>query len=66
MVEPHERRRPCRQLHPFRKGCSLGSRAGEMVLAEGGLDGESQARAIADTDYLDRRRSSAGAREIDA
>jgi hypothetical protein len=51
-------------LYPFRKGHYLGSRAGEMVLAEAGLDGERQARAIAD--YVGRRRSSAGAREMDA
>ena len=33
-------------LHPFRKGHYLGSGQGPMVLAEAGLDGESQARAI--------------------
>jgi transketolase len=33
-------------LHPFRKGHFLGSGPGPMVLAEAGLDGESQARAI--------------------
>ncbi len=33
-------------LHPFRKGHYLGSGAGEKVLAEAGLDGASQARAI--------------------
>ncbi len=44
-------------LYPFRKGHYLGSGPGEMVLAEAGLDGESQARAIAD--YVDAR---AGAR----
>ena len=37
-------------LYPFRKGHYLGSGTGEMVLAEAGLDGESQARAI--TDYV--------------
>jgi transketolase len=34
-------------LHPFRKGHFLGSGPGSMVLAEAGLDGASQARAIA-------------------
>ena len=33
-------------LHPYRKGHFLGSGQGPMVLAEAGLDGESQARAI--------------------
>jgi transketolase len=33
-------------LHPFRKGHFLGSGQGEMVLAEAGLDGKSQFRAI--------------------
>lgn len=33
-------------LHPFAKGHFLGSGAGPMVLAEAGLDGESQAAAI--------------------
>ncbi len=33
-------------LHPFRKGHFLGSGQGEMVLAEAGLDGRSQYRAI--------------------
>jgi transketolase len=33
-------------LHPYRKGHYLGSGQGEMVLAEAGLDGESQYRAI--------------------
>jgi transketolase len=33
-------------LHPYRKGHYLGSGQGPMVLAEAGLDGESQARAI--------------------
>jgi len=37
-------------LHPFRKGHFLGSGPGPMVLAEAGLDGESQRRAI--LDYL--------------
>ena len=50
-------------LHPFRKARYLGSGPGEMVLAEAGLDGESQARAIADD--VDTRRSSAGVREMD-
>jgi transketolase len=33
-------------LHPYRKGHYLGSGQGPMVLAEAGLDGESQAQAI--------------------
>ena len=33
-------------LHPYRKGHYLGSGPGPMVLAEAGLDGESQVRAI--------------------
>ncbi|MGD9410454.1 MAG: hypothetical protein PVJ54_01290, partial [Desulfobacterales bacterium] len=33
-------------LHPFQKGHYLGSGQAEMVLAEAGLDGESQYRAI--------------------
>ncbi len=33
-------------LHPFRKGHFLGSGQGEMVLAEAGLDGKSQHKAI--------------------
>ncbi len=33
-------------LHPFRHGCYLGSGQGSMVLAEAGLDGESQYEAI--------------------
>ncbi len=33
-------------LHPYRKGHYLGSGQGPMVLAEAGLDGESQAHAI--------------------
>jgi transketolase len=40
-------------LHPFRKGHYLGSGPGETVLAEAGLDGDSQARAI--KAYLDGR-----------
>jgi transketolase len=35
-------------LHPYRKGHYLGSGPGEMVLAEAGLDGTSQAGAIGD------------------
>ncbi len=35
-----------RTLHPYRKGHYLGSGQGPMVLAEAGLDGESQAQAI--------------------
>jgi transketolase len=38
-------------LHPFRKGHFLGSGQGELVLAEAGLDGRSQYRAI--KKYLD-------------
>jgi transketolase len=34
-------------LHPFREGRFLGSGQGSMVLAEAGLDGASQAKAIA-------------------
>jgi transketolase len=33
-------------LHPFQKGHYLGSGQAEMVLAEAGLDGESQYKAI--------------------
>ena len=33
-------------LHPFQKGHYLGSGQAEMVLAEAGLDGESQFKAI--------------------
>jgi transketolase len=40
-------------LHPFRAGHYLGSGPGEMVLAEAGLDGESQASAI--LHYIDAR-----------
>jgi transketolase len=35
-------------LHPYRHGHYLGSGPGEIVLAEAGLDGASQARAIGD------------------
>jgi transketolase len=35
-------------LHPYRRGHYLGSGQGPMVLAEAGLDGESQARAVAE------------------
>ena len=41
-------------LHPFRKGHFLGSGQGEAVLAEAGLDGKSQYRAI--KRYLDALR----------
>ena len=41
-------------LHPFRNGQFLGSGQGSMVLAEAGLDGASQARAI--QAYLAARR----------
>jgi transketolase len=48
-------------LHPFRKGHFLGSGQGEMVLAEAGLDGTSQYRAI--KKYVDGlRRAAKGAR----
>jgi transketolase len=40
-------------LYPYRKGHYLGSGQGEIVLAEAGLDGESQARAI--VEYVERR-----------
>lgn len=40
-------------LHPFRKGHFLGSGQANMVLAEAGLDGEGQFKAIAE--YLDGR-----------
>jgi transketolase len=40
-------------LHPYRKGHYLGSGQGDMVLAEAGLDGESQAQAI--KRYLDAK-----------
>jgi transketolase len=42
-------------LHPFGKGHFLGSGQGEAVLAEAGLDGESQYQAI--KRYLDARHS---------
>ncbi len=35
-------------MHPFRQGHFLGSGQAEMVLAEAGLDGESQFQAIRD------------------
>jgi transketolase len=38
-------------LHPFLHGHFLGSAQGEMVIAEAGLDGESQVQAI--KRYLD-------------
>ena len=40
-------------LHPFKKGHYLGSGQGEIVLAEAGLDGESQAAAV--MSYLESR-----------
>jgi transketolase len=43
-------------LHPYRKGHYLGSGQGEVVLAEAGLDGASQARAIGDYVALRARR----------
>jgi len=33
-------------LHPFRKGHYLGSGQAQMVIAEAGLDGKSQRKAI--------------------
>ena len=42
-------------LHPFQHGHFLGSGQGEVVLAEAGLDGESQYRAI--TRYAEARRA---------
>jgi transketolase len=42
-------------LHPFRKGHFLGSGSGEAVLAEAGLDGESQYRAV--KAYFEARRA---------
>jgi hypothetical protein len=44
-------------LHPYAKGHFLGSGQGETVLAEAGLDGLSQYRAI--RAYVDARRSAA-------
>jgi len=49
-------------LHPYRNGHYLGSGQGDVVLAEAGLDGESQFAAI--KSYLDqaaRSRRPAGA-----
>jgi hypothetical protein len=40
-------------MHPYQKGHYLGSGQGEMVLAEAGLDGESQFHAI--KRYLDKK-----------
>jgi transketolase len=42
-------------LHPFRKGHFLGSGQGELVLAEAGLDGESQYREV--RRFLDARKA---------
>jgi transketolase len=42
-------------LHPFRKGHFLGSGSGEAVLAEAGLDGDSQYRAV--RAYIEARRA---------
>ena len=42
-------------LHPFRKGHFLGSGAGEMVIAEAGLDGNSQFEAV--VKYVEQRRA---------
>jgi len=52
-------------LHPYRKGHYLGSGQGEVVLAEAGLDGESQFVAI--KNYLDdaaRSRRPSGVSEL--
>lgn len=45
-------------LHPYRKGHYLGSGQGEVVLEEAGLDGASQAAAIAA--FLDSCRGQIG------
>jgi transketolase len=47
-------------LHPFKKGHFLGSGQGSVVLAEAGLDGASQARAI--RAYVEARKTVAAAR----
>ena len=47
-------------LHPYMGGHFLGSGPGAMVVAEAGLDGESQSRAI--TEYV-RRLRGAGKRD---
>ena len=47
-------------LHPFKKGHFLGSGQGPVVLAEAGLDGESQAQAI--KAYVEARKVAAAAR----
>ena len=47
-------------LYPFRKGHYLGSGPGEVVLAEAGLDGASQARAI--VEYAKTRTAIRGGR----
>ena len=44
-------------LHPYQRGHYLGSGQGEMVLAEAGLDGASQYRAV--RRYVESRRSAA-------
>ena len=44
-------------LHPFQHGHFLGSGQGEMVLAEAGLDGKSQHRAIKQYVEAYRRRA---------
>jgi transketolase len=44
-------------LHPYQQGHYLGSGQGEMVLAEAGLDGASQYRAV--RRYVEARRSAA-------
>ncbi|HXH82813.1 MAG TPA: hypothetical protein VNN07_07795, partial [Candidatus Tectomicrobia bacterium] len=50
-------------LHPFMRGHFLGSGAGEVVLAEAGLDGASQYRAIRQyVEAIRRRAARAGAR----
>jgi len=45
-------------MHPFQKGHYLGSGQGELVLAEAGLDGESQYKAV--RRYIDARTRSRG------
>ncbi len=51
-------------LHPYRRGHYLGSGQGEVVLAEAGLDGESQFAAV--RKYLDETvRSGRRSRAVD-
>lgn len=53
-----------RSLHPYQKGHFLGSGQGPAVVAEAGLDGTSQARAVAR--YVDDLRARARAGHADA